>query len=421
MPEQRQFPSPDSKLSREYVHSAPVTPIASRGKRGSQSYQIPQTEFARDGRSFRQPIDSQPPPIYHGSPRYYESPVDPRYSHRPESSAGGSSHMYPTPLLSNTPYTESGQFPISDHHFQSNYNTPQLLDSPVFDTPYDRRPGYFDDEDSMPDDAYVPSVKTNFPPTRPSNVKKEDSNQSGLESPTTSPDEAVNPTDKKTVYSRWTPEEDQMLKDAISKHGDGKWSLVSACVPGRTPMQCSTRWQGALNTAIHKGRWDKEEDAILIKSVAEWQAYHINEANKEAVRSGVHQDIATLEEELYKNIPWSSIASFLPRSRTGVQALARWSEALDPRITKGKWTSQEDLSLMRGVQKYGKCWIKIANGVRGRTQRQCRTRYCQIIDKKRKMPGQKSYLATPTLGEDAFGNIIPGSQAMEAPDLHFSD
>ena len=38
-----------------------------------------------------------------------------------------------------------------------------------------------------------------------------------------------------------------------------RWSLVASMVPGRTAMQCSTRWQGALNTTIHKGKWEPEE------------------------------------------------------------------------------------------------------------------------------------------------------------------
>ena len=412
--EPRLFPSPENKTARDYVHSAPVTPIAERGHRGSQTYHLAQTEFGRDGRSYRRPVDAQPPPTYNSGPRYFDAGIDARYSHRPDSSQSSTSHFYPTPQLSTTPFTEAGQFPIPESSYgsQSNYNTPHLMSSPVFDQPYNRRggSGYFDGEEDMPEEPYVPSIKTNFPPIRSSALKGEDTDTPMFPSSSSSPDKEQSQKDKKAVYSRWTAEEDQLLKEAIHTHGDGKWSLVAGCVPGRTPMQCSTRWQGALNTSIHKGRWDPEEDAILIKSVAEWQAYHIAEANKEAQRSGVHQDIATLEDELYKNIPWANIASFLPRPRTGVQALARWSEALDPRITKGKWTPDEDESLLRGVGKYGKCWIKIANGVKGRTQRQCRTRYCQIMDKKRKINGKGGY-----------DSVIPGSGALEPPSLHFSD
>ncbi|ORY78550.1 Homeodomain-like protein [Protomyces lactucae-debilis] len=188
-------------------------------------------------------------------------------------------------------------------------------------------------------------------------------NESPVSSPDPEPLAIPSVRRKKTnTYSRWSEEEDVLLRQAISEHGETKWALVATMVPGRTPMQCSTRWQGALNTSIHKGKWLPEEDAILIKAVAEWQAWHTSEDRG--------------------CIPWANIAATLPRSRTGVQALARWSEALDPRIKKGKWTAEEDASLMYGIQQHGKTWIKVADAVRGRTQRQCRTRFMQISEKK---------------------------------------
>ncbi|KAF9351868.1 hypothetical protein BGX26_010183 [Mortierella sp. AD094] len=76
--------------------------------------------------------------------------------------------------------------------------------------------------------------------------------------------------------------------------------------------------------------------------------------------------------------PWSVIASHVVPGRTGVQAQARWSEALDPQVKKGPWTAEEDALLLKGVQQSEKCWIWIADGIPGRTQRQCRTRWVQI-------------------------------------------
>ncbi|KAF9404071.1 hypothetical protein BGX21_000017 [Mortierella sp. AD011] len=76
--------------------------------------------------------------------------------------------------------------------------------------------------------------------------------------------------------------------------------------------------------------------------------------------------------------PWSVIASHVVPGRTGVQAQARWSEALDPKVKKGPWTAEEDALLLKGVQQSEKCWIWIADGIPGRTQRQCRTRWVQI-------------------------------------------
>jgi hypothetical protein len=178
------------------------------------------------------------------------------------------------------------------------------------------------------------------------------------------------PSSKRPAYSKWTREEDEMLRHAISVHGTSKWSLVASLVPGRTAMQCSTRWQGALNTAIHKGKWEPEEDRILIAAVEKWRAEHLP-------RSPSSEDLDD-EEEHSEVIPWGVIATMLPRRRTGIQCQARWSEALDPTIRKGKWTTEEDEMLFKGVEEFGQCWIKVSSRVKGRTQRQIRTRWMQI-------------------------------------------
>ncbi|KAG9071648.1 Myb- protein B [Linnemannia hyalina] len=76
--------------------------------------------------------------------------------------------------------------------------------------------------------------------------------------------------------------------------------------------------------------------------------------------------------------PWSHIATLAVPGRTGVQAQARWSEALDPRVKKGPWSEDEDALLLEGVERSDKCWIWIADSIEGRTQRQCRTRWVQL-------------------------------------------
>jgi hypothetical protein len=47
-------------------------------------------------------------------------------------------------------------------------------------------------------------------------------------------------------YCRWTEKEDYLLSKAIAKYGPHKWTLISNHIPGRTAVQCSTRWFGAL-------------------------------------------------------------------------------------------------------------------------------------------------------------------------------
>lgn len=47
-------------------------------------------------------------------------------------------------------------------------------------------------------------------------------------------------------YCRWTTEEDKLLVEAVKEYGPHKWSLIAQHIPDRTPVQCSTRWLGAL-------------------------------------------------------------------------------------------------------------------------------------------------------------------------------
>ncbi|CAJ0643538.1 6817_t:CDS:2, partial [Entrophospora sp. SA101] len=166
------------------------------------------------------------------------------------------------------------------------------------------------------------------------------------------------------VYTKWTEEEDELLKAAINIYGPHKWSLIAAHVPNRTPMQCSTRWLGALNPTIHKGRWTPEEDSLLKEAVGEYLNLLDSDGHPQP-------------------IPWNKIAQRIPH-RTGIQCQARWSEALDPSVRKGKWSPDEDEILKDGVRRYGRCWIRIAELIDGRTQRQCRTRWVQIRNKQAK-------------------------------------
>ncbi|KAJ3127066.1 hypothetical protein HK098_006863 [Nowakowskiella sp. JEL0407] len=165
-------------------------------------------------------------------------------------------------------------------------------------------------------------------------------------------------------YKKWTAEEDELLRNAVQRYGtNGKWTTIAMEVPGRNPIQCSTRWSGALNSTIHKGRWTDEEDRMLLKAYKDCCGENAN-----------------VDESGNLIIPWNLIAKQIP-GRTQVQCIARYQEALDPSVKKGRWSKDEDELLKAGFDKYGCCWVKIAEIVPGRTQRQCRTRWLQLKPK----------------------------------------
>lgn len=108
---------------------------------------------------------------------------------------------------------------------------------------------------------------------------------------------------------------------------------------------------------VHKGRWAPEEDEALTQAVKKYSNRSV--------------------------LPWNRIAQNIP-NRTGIQCQARWTEALDPTVRKGRWRKEEDEMLRQGVARFGCCWIRVSGMIYGRTQRQCRTRWNQIKSRKEK-------------------------------------
>jgi hypothetical protein len=56
--------------------------------------------------------------------------------------------------------------------------------------------------------------------------------------------------DRANGATRWAEDEDNKLKDAVQKHGGKDWAAIAALVPGRTKIQCWSRWHSALDPSI---------------------------------------------------------------------------------------------------------------------------------------------------------------------------
>jgi hypothetical protein len=162
----------------------------------------------------------------------------------------------------------------------------------------------------------------------------------------------------------WTSEENAKLTSAVTKTRKKKrgkelkidWVTIAVLVPGRTKLQCRSRWREAFNidaTTARAGKWTADEDKKL--------------------RDGVR-------EHGGKN--WKAIAAQVP-GRTQIQCSKRWWDTLvyniDPTLA-GKWTVDEDRKLKDVVGEHGgKNWKAIAALVPGRTKNQCRGRWHKFV------------------------------------------
>jgi ferredoxin len=179
--------------------------------------------------------------------------------------------------------------------------------------------------------------------------------------------DALDPRNVRTTafMEKWTPDEDDKLKDAVQMHNGKNWFAITALVPGRTRKQCRVRWRDVFDpredrTTARTGKWTPDEDDKL----------------KDAV-------------QMHNGKNWFAIST-LVLGRTRKQCRARWREAFDPSDDRtsaraGKWTLDEDAKLKDAVQMDGvrKDWKAIARLVPGRTGIQCSNRWRRYLDPNR--------------------------------------
>ena len=152
------------------------------------------------------------------------------------------------------------------------------------------------------------------------------------------------------LKSKWEPEDDEKLKEAVRICGIGPWQKVSSFLDGRTGPQCMHRYK-SVDPQIKRGKWEQEEDDL--------------------VRKGV---------ELY-GTNWIKFRNLLPR-RTGAQVRERWQDVLNPELRKDAWTEEEDEILLKMMEEQNvglKNWSTIAKYLPGRTDNKCRRRWYVLM------------------------------------------
>ncbi|PKA54451.1 Myb-related protein 3R-1 [Apostasia shenzhenica] len=169
---------------------------------------------------------------------------------------------------------------------------------------------------------------------------------------------------RKSTKGHWTPEEDELLRQAVHHYKGKNWKKIAESFQDRTDVQCLHRWQKVLNPSLVKGPWTKEEDDIIIQMVQQ-----------------------------YGQKKWSTIAQALP-GRIGKQCRERWHNHLNPAINKEAWTQEEEIVLIHGHQKYGNKWAELTKYLPGRTDNAIKNHWNSSVKKK-----VDSYMASGMLAK----------------------
>lgn len=176
---------------------------------------------------------------------------------------------------------------------------------------------------------------------------------------------------------KWSPEENQLLTEAVQRLGEKQWTKVAAEVPGRSSVQCMHRWSKILRPGRVRGPWSAEEDTVLRHWVESMGASK-----------------------------WSLCASRIP-GRNGKQCRERWYNALDPEVRKGAWSDQEDLTIFQLHSQIGAKWAEIARRLPGRTENSIKNRFYSML-RRQKFELVDWILAVP---------VSNSEQATNEPDL----
>ncbi|CEL92647.1 unnamed protein product [Vitrella brassicaformis CCMP3155] len=150
--------------------------------------------------------------------------------------------------------------------------------------------------------------------------------------------------------AEWTQEEDEALRESVRVNGGKSWKRIATFLPGRSDVQCLNRWHTVLKPTLVRGTWTQEEDDVLRELVA------VHGAAK-----------------------WSSIAKMLNERlgtyRLGKQCRERWTNHLDPTITRTEWTEEEDALLLAEQESIGNKWSDISKKLPGRTENAVKNRW----------------------------------------------
>jgi hypothetical protein len=153
------------------------------------------------------------------------------------------------------------------------------------------------------------------------------------------------------MTARWTDAEDDHLRQLMDQFGK-QWSVIASHIPHRSAAQIAERWEKCINPILTKGQFSSSEDQLIRDYVAE---------------HGIHA--------------WARITTVLPH-RSSKQCRERWFNNLDPEITKGGWTPEEDRMIFEAYVSQGPKWAQIAHQIPGRSDNAIKNRWNASISKR---------------------------------------
>ena len=72
------------------------------------------------------------------------------------------------------------------------------------------------------------------------------------------------------INRRFKPEEDELLRDLVSKYGENDWRKISHVMKNRSVRQCKDRWFQYLSPSANRTPWTMKEETDLLALVKKY-------------------------------------------------------------------------------------------------------------------------------------------------------
>lgn len=202
---------------------------------------------------------------------------------------------------------------------------------------------------------------------------------------------------------KWTPAEDEKLKNAVDRLGK-KWKSVSEEIKdtNKNRKQCQTRWTNYLNPKLDKSEFTDREDEIILEEVLKGKKnnkYHWRE-----IATRIEKECGTCRSPIFIKNYWisSPLGKMKKEEEKPPQAIndipSQKKEKAKPKeldlatdqtsVSKRKyshWSEAEDMQLIEAVEKHGKNFMEVCKDVKDlngvcKTNKQCAQRWrAQIV------------------------------------------
>jgi hypothetical protein len=79
----------------------------------------------------------------------------------------------------------------------------------------------------------------------------------------------VNRKERQITRRKFTPEDDDLLRNLVTQHGSTDWSVIAQNFQDRTARQCRDRWRHYVSPEVLTGSWTKADEETLLAKVQE--------------------------------------------------------------------------------------------------------------------------------------------------------